>query len=121
MVSTIEKALQTQEIGLGAFRDIERVLDRTSIEAITSALLRHGVPPLFERWIASMLSRRCIISSLMGETLQVASVRGCPLGGVLSPLLWNFNRTPKREGGEEYLSDRCLLPIYLITRDQIMN
>jgi len=26
----------------------------------------------------------------MGETMQVASVRGCPQGGVLSPLLWNL-------------------------------
>ena len=49
VVSTIEKALQTQEIALGAFLDIEGALDRTSIEAISSALLRYGVPPLFER------------------------------------------------------------------------
>ena len=75
VISTIEKALQTQEIALGAF-------DSTSIEAITSALLRHGVLPLFERWIAPMLRSRCIVSSLRGETTQVASVRGCPLGGV---------------------------------------
>jgi Reverse transcriptase (RNA-dependent DNA polymerase). len=37
-----------------------------------------------------MLSSRCIISSLIGETNQVASVWGCPQGGVLSPLLWNL-------------------------------
>jgi len=49
VVSTNEKALQTQEIALGAFPDIEGDFDRTSIEAISSALLRHGVPPLFER------------------------------------------------------------------------
>jgi Reverse transcriptase (RNA-dependent DNA polymerase). len=61
-----------------------------SIEAITSALLRHRVPPLFERWIASMLTSRCIITSLMGETMQAASVSGCPIGWVLSPLLWNL-------------------------------
>ena len=48
VVSTIEKALQNQEIALGAFLDIEGAFDRTSIEAISSALLRHGVPPLFE-------------------------------------------------------------------------
>ena len=72
--------LQTREIALGAFLNIEGAFDRTSIEAITSALLRHGVLPLFE-------SSR---SSLMGETMQVASVRGCLQGGVLSPLLWNL-------------------------------
>ena len=85
MVSTIEKALQTQEVVLGASLDIEGAFDITSNEAITSTLLRHGVLPLFERWISSMLSSRCIISSLMGETMQVASVRGSPHGGVLSP------------------------------------
>ena len=75
---------------MGAFLDIEGAFDRTSIEAISSALLRHGVLPLFERWIASMLSSKCIISSLMWETMQVVSARGCPQGGVLSPLLWNL-------------------------------
>jgi Reverse transcriptase (RNA-dependent DNA polymerase). len=91
VVSTIEKALQTQEIAMGAFLDIEGVFDRTTIAAIASALLRHRVLPLFERWTASMLSSRCIISSLMGKTMQLASVRGCPQGGVLLPLLWNLN------------------------------
>jgi Reverse transcriptase (RNA-dependent DNA polymerase). len=82
VVSTIKKALQTQEIALGDFLDIEGAFDRTSIGAISSALLRHGVSPPFERWIASMLSSRCITSSLMAETMQVASVRGCPQGGI---------------------------------------
>jgi hypothetical protein len=49
VVSTIEKALKTQEIALGAFLDIEGAFDRTSIEAITLALLTHGVLHLFER------------------------------------------------------------------------
>jgi Reverse transcriptase (RNA-dependent DNA polymerase). len=86
----LEKMLQTQEIALGAFLDIEGAFDRTLIEAISSILLRHGVPPLFERWIASMLSSRCITSCLMGETTHVTSVRGCLQGGVLSLLLWNL-------------------------------
>ena len=67
VVST--KALQAQKIALGAFLDIKSAFDRTLVEEITSALHGHGVPPLFERWIASMLSNRCIISSLMGETM----------------------------------------------------
>ena len=60
---------------MGAFLDIEEAFDRTSIEAISLALLRHGVPPLFERWIPSMLSSRYITSSLKGETMLVAAVR----------------------------------------------
>jgi Reverse transcriptase (RNA-dependent DNA polymerase). len=85
VVNTIEKVLQTQEFALGAFLDIEGAFDRTSIEAISSALLRHGVLPHFERWIPSMLSSRYIIYSLMGETIQVMSVKGCLHGGVLLP------------------------------------
>jgi hypothetical protein len=49
VVSTIEKALQTQEIALGSFLDIKKAFDSTLIEAITTALHRHGVLPLFDR------------------------------------------------------------------------
>ena len=74
---------------MGAFLDIEGAFDRTSTEAISSALLRHGVPPLFERWIASMLSSRCITSSLMGEIMQVEShrlsARWCFIAAALEP------------------------------------
>ena len=66
VVSTIEKGLQTQEIALGAFV-MEGDFDRTSIEAITSALLRRGVPPLFERWIASMLRTDVLYLALWGR------------------------------------------------------
>jgi hypothetical protein len=45
VVGTIEKALQTQKIALGAFFNTEGTFDRTSIEAISSALVRHRVPP----------------------------------------------------------------------------
>ena len=38
-----------------------------------------------------MLSSGCIISSHLVETMLVASVRGCPQGNVLSPLLLNLN------------------------------
>ena len=31
-----------------------------------------------------------MLSSLMGKTMQVGSIRGCPQGGILSPLLWNL-------------------------------
>jgi len=75
VVSTIEKALQTQEIALGDFLDIEGAFDRTSIEAINSVLLRHGVPPLFERWIA-LWGRPCR-SRVSGAVRKVAFYRPC--------------------------------------------
>jgi hypothetical protein len=47
VVSTIEKALQTQEIALEAFLHIKAAFDRTSIEAISSALFRHRISTSF--------------------------------------------------------------------------
>jgi retron-type reverse transcriptase len=37
-----------------------------------------------------MLESRNIIVTLSGETRTVSATRGCPQGGVLSPLLWNL-------------------------------
>jgi hypothetical protein len=36
-----------------------------------------------------MLESRNIIAALSGETLGAFAARGCPQGGVLSPLLWS--------------------------------
>ena len=66
-VITIGKAPQTKEIALRTFLDIKVAFDSTSIEAISSALLKHGLPPLFERWIASMLSSRFLYLALWGD------------------------------------------------------
>jgi hypothetical protein len=37
-----------------------------------------------------MLDRRNINAILSGETLRASAARGCPQGGVLSPLLWSL-------------------------------
>jgi hypothetical protein len=37
-----------------------------------------------------MLESRSMIATLNGETLEVSVTKGCPQGGVLSPLLWNL-------------------------------
>ena len=72
-----------------AFLDIEGAFDSTSIEAISSVLLRHGVPSLFERWIASLLSNRYITSSLMedhaGRECQGLSTRWRFIAPALEP------------------------------------
>jgi hypothetical protein len=36
------------------------------------------------------LESRIITATLSGETLRVSASRGCPQGGVLSPLLWSL-------------------------------
>jgi Reverse transcriptase (RNA-dependent DNA polymerase). len=72
VVSTTEKALQTQEIALGAFLDIKGAFDRTSNETISSAQLKHVVLPLFERWITSMQ-----VASVLGAVCKVVFYLPC--------------------------------------------
>jgi hypothetical protein len=51
---------------------------------------KHGIEPAIWRWISAMLESRTITATLSGETLGASASRGCPQGGVLSPLLWSL-------------------------------
>jgi hypothetical protein len=77
-------------MALGAFLDIEGAFDRTSFDMIKQAAERHGIDPTICRWICAMLESRNIMATLSGETLEASAVRGCPQGGVLSPLMWSL-------------------------------
>jgi hypothetical protein len=90
VVTRIENAIQYKEIALGAFLDIEGAFDRTSFNTIIQAARRHGIEPALCRWICAMLERRNRSATLSGETRTVSATRGCPQGGVLSPLLWRL-------------------------------
>jgi hypothetical protein len=87
VVTRIENAIEHRDIALGAFLDIEGAFYRTSFDIIKQAAERHGIDPTICRWICAMLESRNIKATLSGETLGAAAVRGCPQGGVLSPLL----------------------------------
>ena len=88
LVCRIERALEQKEMLLGAFLDIEGAFDNTSHDYISRALESAGIHPTIRRWIHQMLSQRLIMARL-GDTQVSARVnRGCPQGGVLSPLLW---------------------------------
>ena len=88
VVARLEKAIKYRELALGAFLDIEGAFDRTSFEAINSAARRHGVEPTICRWIISMLKTRVVMASVLEDTMRISTTKGCPQGGVLSPLLW---------------------------------
>jgi hypothetical protein len=88
VVTRIEGAIEHKDIGLGAFLDIEGAFDRTSFNVIKQAVERHGIEPAICRWICAMLESRNMSATLSGETLGASVARGCPQGGVLSPLLW---------------------------------
>jgi ribonuclease HI len=86
----IKKTMNQKQYALGAFLDISGAFDNTSVESIRSALIDRGIDTQTCRWITAMLSNRKVISELGNETLSVDVHKGCPQGGVLSPLLWTL-------------------------------
>lgn len=87
VVSRIGNALKTKNPTLGAFIDIEGAFDKTNFSSINQALAEHGVAPTLIEWINNMLKYRAIQFTVNTTTRGIVS-RGCPQGGVLSPLLW---------------------------------
>jgi hypothetical protein len=88
LVVRVEKALVQREIALGVFLDIEGAFNSTSYDSMCAALARHGVYHTIFRCIRSTLVGRQA-TAILGETsVSVAVSKGCPQGGVLSPLLW---------------------------------
>jgi hypothetical protein len=90
VVTCIVNVIEHKDIALGAFLDIDGAFDRSSFDIIKQAAERHSIEPAICRWICAMLDSRNISAILSGETLRASAARGCPQGGLLSPLLWSF-------------------------------
>ena len=87
----VEKALDQQEIALGIFLDLEGVFKNTSsYNSMCAALARHGVGHTIIQWIRATLEGWLSMVIFGGFSRDVAMIRGCPKGRVLSPLLWCF-------------------------------
>lgn len=89
-VKRIRKTYKDKEICVTASIDIQSAFDNTSYESIVNALERKEVHVQTRNWINNMLRYRELISSLGHESLITAAFKGCPQGGVLSPILWNI-------------------------------
>jgi hypothetical protein len=83
-----------------------------------TALARHGVDHTIIRWVKDTLEGRRAIATLGGSCRSVEVSKGCPQGGVLSPLLWclvvNDFLARLSAGGvyaQSYADDICLLGI----------
>ena len=90
IVGKIEKAYTYKGIALCAFLDVEGAFDNTSYDAITRALTLRGIDLHTITWIKNMLMGRRITSSVDSVSVSVRAIKGCPQGGVLSPLLWSL-------------------------------
>ena len=87
LVSRIEGQLEAGGYTVGSFLDIEGAFNNTPHEVICREASQRGVPDRLVCWIRRMLRRRIVTS--LGPTRVGGWVeRGCPQGGVLSPLLW---------------------------------
>lgn len=90
LIGKIEKSLSIKEQALCSFLDIEGAFDNTSFDCISRSISRKGVDLSTCKWIESMLKSRTIKSTIADESLTVSVAKGCPQGGVLSPILWSI-------------------------------
>ena len=84
----MKKTFQAKELALAAFIDIEGAFDNASHLSITSAMEELQIEQGIIGWIRRMLSNRLVTAELGGTSYTIKTTRGCPQGGVLSPLLW---------------------------------
>ena len=75
-------------MALVAFLNVEGAFDNTSYNSIDKAARERGIDPNITKWISNMLKCRVVKSHLGSNSLKIRTTRGCPLAGVLSPLLW---------------------------------
>lgn len=94
-VKRVQKIFDDKEIGIAASVDIQGAFDNTAYNKINEALTKKNVDLKTSLWIDKMLKNREITSCLGTESLSVTPAKGCPQGGVLTPLFWCLviNRT----------------------------
>ena len=90
LVVRVKKALDQQGTALCVFLDIEGAFNNTPYDSMFVALIKHGVDYTIIRWIRATMEGRLAAATLGGSSKIVEVSRGCPQGGVLSPLLWCF-------------------------------
>lgn len=90
LVTKVEKSLSVKEIALCSFLDIEGAFDNTSYSSMARAMKKKNFHTCIVNWIHTMLAKREITSELGGSSITVRATKGCPQGGVLSPLMWSL-------------------------------
>lgn len=87
LTSTIEKSLQTKEITLCTFLDIEGAFNNTSHLLQREHWNTEALIIYFPGGLGRCSSLEKQSQKQDGQTVQ--TTRGCPQGGVLSPLIWS--------------------------------
>lgn len=123
LVERIEKVLTDKEVCLASFVDIEGAFDNASFKSIEEAATAHGVDSTTVKWIKNMLQTRKVFATCYGETVWVKVRKGCPQGGVLSPLLWALiiNSLLKRLNEEGIYSQGYADDVCIFVRGKFLN
>ena len=82
----IERRIAKKGYVLGVFLDIEGAFDNVSFKAISDSIKATNIDPATAQWIINMVSSRFITIKHKESTRRVRIKRGCPQGGILSPL-----------------------------------
>jgi ribonuclease HI len=90
VVKRVESAIEHKEIALAAFIDIEGAFDNAGFDSIQTSAANRGLGSGLVKWMSEMLKCRRISSELGGIEITIEATRGCPQGGVLSPLMWSL-------------------------------
>ena len=90
LVSKLEKAKTHGNAALCASMDIQGAFDNTEFSSIVRALKLKGIDPLITEWINTMLRDRRIKATIGNDSVIIKAAKGCPQGGVISPLLWTI-------------------------------
>lgn len=77
-------------VALALFMDVSGDFDNTAFVAISRASSKRGIDRTIRKWILAMLKDRQIRSLIGDCETTVLAAKGCPQGGVLSPLLWSI-------------------------------
>jgi hypothetical protein len=88
--NSIGGSLNQKEFALGVFLDINGAFNNASFGSMNAESGEHGVVLTLRTWIDAMLRCRSVRVEIRGSSIRVLVNRGCPLGGVMSPLLWNM-------------------------------
>lgn len=88
MTQKIERIVNNGKVSLGCFMDVEGAFDNTDFETIIKAVRSRRMDEVAIRWIIQMLSVRSIEATICGTSTKLGVTRGCPQGGILSPILW---------------------------------
>jgi ribonuclease HI len=107
LVTKLEKAVFGKEVAMAAFLDIEGAFNNARIESMVKAVMGRKVPPTITKWISKLLSHREVEAELSGKVRTKAVMKGCPQGGILSPLLWNLVMDSLLQINQEQQGTHC--------------